>query len=590
MAMMATAADDDVSAVGATPLGGAERERQVRRGRRVWPQGAGRGAGVLVGLILVLVLAVGVGTAQASATPTVSAVWPRTGPVAGGTPLSVVGSGFYGGGTTPSVTSVTVDGIAATNFTVVSDSVLTVQVPALPSGTTTPSSGPVVVTTSGTSGGTSASSSGLATYTYRTGLALGVPSYFNDTDTGVTGFGGIEGPPRTADLAVLNPDSGPNTAADPAFAADVAGMQANGVDVIGYVDTAYATIPLSTVEAQITDYENWYGVNGIFLDDVTTDCTDAANYYAPLYAFIHAQPGLDLAVLNPGTTSNACYMPVSNVLMTFEDTPSGLASGASTIPGYDPSRFWGIVYGTSSSSSVLSSDLATLSNDGFGMAYVTNLGTGSSNPYDALPSYWAQEVSDAASVASPPAPGRAAPSITTQPTNQTVTAGQTATFSAGASGTPTPTVQWQVSTNSGSTWTPITGATSPVLTLSAVATSMSGDQYEAVFTNGVGNPATTQPATLTVTTAPVAPAITSASSLTTPHGVAFSFRVTATGTPTPTLSESGRLPSGVTFTGGSAGSATLSGTSSTHKGTYTFTITATSGRARATQRFTLTLT
>ena len=44
-----------------------------------------------------------------------------------------------------------------------------------------------------------------------------------------------------------------------------------------------------------------------------------------------------------------------------------------------------------------------------------------------------------------------APTVTTQPTNQTVHAGGTATFTAAASGNPTPTVQWTVSTGSGFT-------------------------------------------------------------------------------------------------------------------------------------------
>jgi hypothetical protein len=46
----------------------------------------------------------------------------------------------------------------------------------------------------------------------------------------------------------------------------------------------------------------------------------------------------------------------------------------------------------------------------------------------------------------------APPAITAQPANQTVTAGQAATFTAAATGSPSPTVQWQVSTDSGATF------------------------------------------------------------------------------------------------------------------------------------------
>ena len=60
-----------------------------------------------------------------------------------------------------------------------------------------------------------------------------------------------------------------------------------------------------------------------------------------------------------------------------------------------------------------------------------------------------------------------APTVTSNPTNMTVNAGQTATFTASASdGNPTPTtVQWQVSTNGGQTLQQHSGATSTTLTL-----------------------------------------------------------------------------------------------------------------------------
>jgi hypothetical protein len=69
-------------------------------------------------------------------------------------------------------------------------------------------------------------------------------------------------------------------------------------------------------------------------------------------------------------------------------------------------------------------------------------------------------------------------------------------FAAAASGTPTPTVQWQVSTDGGVTFTNIPGATSTTLTVMPTA-SQSGSQYRAVFTNPCGT-ATTTAATLTV--------------------------------------------------------------------------------------------
>jgi hypothetical protein len=91
------------------------------------------------------------------------------------------------------------------------------------------------------------------------------------------------------------------------------------------------------------------------------------------------------------------------------------------------------------------------------------------------------------------------PQITVQPTSQSVAANTSATFSADASGTPNPTVRWEVATD-GANWTDIPGATSK----SYIATANSGDngdQYRALFTNVAGT-ATTNTVTLTEAGAP----------------------------------------------------------------------------------------
>jgi hypothetical protein len=93
----------------------------------------------------------------------------------------------------------------------------------------------------------------------------------------------------------------------------------------------------------------------------------------------------------------------------------------------------------------------------------------------------------------------AAPSIVTQPANQTVTAGQTATFSVTALGTTPLTYQWQKGT------VVIAGGTSSSYTTAATTTSDSGSQYSVVVSNAIGN-ATSKAATLTVNVA--APATT----------------------------------------------------------------------------------
>ena len=86
----------------------------------------------------------------------------------------------------------------------------------------------------------------------------------------------------------------------------------------------------------------------------------------------------------------------------------------------------------------------------------------------------------------------------------------------------------------------------------------------------------------------IAPAITSANSTTFVVGTVGNFGVTKTGTPAPSLSESGALPNGVTFNGATGA---LSGTpAALTGGIYPFTFTASNGVAPiATQSFTLTV-
>jgi hypothetical protein len=97
-------------------------------------------------------------------------------------------------------------------------------------------------------------------------------------------------------------------------------------------------------------------------------------------------------------------------------------------------------------------------------------------------------------------PAPVAPSIATQPASQTVSASQPATFSVTASGTGPLNYQWRKN------GTPINGATSPSYSTPATVTSDSGSQFTVVVSNSIGT-ITSIPATLTITSGPVAPSI-----------------------------------------------------------------------------------
>lgn len=182
-----------------------------------------------------------------------------------------------------------------------------------------------------------------------------------------------------------------------------------------------------------------------------------------------------------------------------------------------------------------------------------------------------------------------APVITMQPTNQIVSAGTSVTFTVAASGTPTPSMQWQrrpnttasfVNLSSGGSYSGVTTAT---LTVSGLA-AMSGDKFRCLVSNGVSPDAISNAVTLSVN---VSPTITSANSVTFVAGQSSSFAVNATGSPPPTFSVSaGALPSWASL---NATTGVLAGTPPNGTGApFSFTLSASNGIVpNATQVFTL---
>ncbi len=164
-----------------------------------------------------------------------------------------------------------------------------------------------------------------------------------------------------------------------------------------------------------------------------------------------------------------------------------------------------------------------------------------------------------------------APAITSA-ASASATVGTAFSFSVKTTGYPTPSIS---DNNAGlPAGLSFTDNGNGTATISGTPSAGSTGVYNLTITasNGTGQPAA-QSFALTVNQAP---AITSAASASATVGTAFSFTVTTTGYPTPTVSRTGTLPTGVTFTANSNGTATFSGTP-TKSGSYTETITASNG-------------
>ena len=160
-----------------------------------------------------------------------------------------------------------------------------------------------------------------------------------------------------------------------------------------------------------------------------------------------------------------------------------------------------------------------------------------------------------------------APSITTQPTNQTVITGQSATFSVTATGTPAPTYQWRKG------GVAIAGATNSTY---AIAATVGGDAgtYSVVATNVV-NSVTSTSATLTVNPASAAPVFTTQpQSQVAVAGATVTFTAVASGTPKPTYQWQ---KSAVSIIGANSSSYSIVGVTGNDSSNYTVIATNASG-------------
>jgi hypothetical protein len=118
-------------------------------------------------------------------------------------------------------------------------------------------------------------------------------------------------------------------------------------------------------------------------------------------------------------------------------------------------------------------------------------------------------------------------SITQQPVSTTLCAGLNASFTANANGSGL-TYQWQVSSNGGTSFTNITGATSSTLNLPSVTPAMNGNQYRVNLNGDCVSNLFTNTATLTVNSSVTI--VTQPSNQVGCAPVPANFSVTATGT------------------------------------------------------------
>lgn len=156
-------------------------------------------------------------------------------------------------------------------------------------------------------------------------------------------------------------------------------------------------------------------------------------------------------------------------------------------------------------------------------------------------------------------------SITTQPTLSPVCAGGNASLSVTASGATG--YQWQVSTNGGTTFTDIAGATNSSYDLTAVDVTMNNNQYQVVVSGACGA-VTSTPVTLTVNALPTVVANG-------PATACSGTSITLSGSGATTYTWDNGVNDNQAFTINNTTTYTVTGTSNGCSGTATITVTVT---------------
>ncbi len=211
-----------------------------------------------------------------------------------------------------------------------------------------------------------------------------LPAYVHPADTAT--WDRLLTATRPGSFVIINPASGPGTAADPAYAATVKRAAAAGLRVLGYVPTNWGKRSSSSVKADVDRYGRWYGVTSIFFDEAATS-TASLSYYRTLYRRVKSAGGA--VVLNHGVAPAQGYMDVSDVVVTFEGDANAYATATtpSWTSGYAAERFGHLVYGTPADR--LDEVLTAARTHRAGRVFVTS--DVLTNPWDTLPAYYEEQ-------------------------------------------------------------------------------------------------------------------------------------------------------------------------------------------------------
>ncbi len=182
-------------------------------------------------------------------------------------------------------------------------------------------------------------------------------------------------------VVVINPASGVGNSPSLTYQTQVAAAKVAGAKVFGYVFTNYALRPQADVMAEASRYRDWYGVDGIFLDE-TSNKPEHVPYYSGVCGSLRATNLL--SCLNPGYITVEDHFKLADYVMCTEGPYTNYVN--QTRPAFEknyPGKAWHVVHSCPASEMLNAVRLAN--SRGAGLLWVTD--DVMNNPYDTNPTY-----------------------------------------------------------------------------------------------------------------------------------------------------------------------------------------------------------
>ncbi len=202
--------------------------------------------------------------------------------------------------------------------------------------------------------------------------------------------------PSVPIIAIINPSSGSGGSSDPNYVSGIQSLTSAGITVVGYVYTSYAARSISSIDANISAYKNWYGPSGLsgILFDEMNNSAATEGYYQTLANYVKSE-GMSLTIGNPGDPVPSGFIGIFNIYNIYEQggLPS-VSTLSSATAGYPSSNFGMIAFSVSSAPS---QSYVSSASSYVGWMYITDaIGPppSTNNPYTVLPSYLSTLLAD----------------------------------------------------------------------------------------------------------------------------------------------------------------------------------------------------